>query len=85
MLSNAGQAGIFFNYSFDAPCSHTAIIAGSIGSLKVARIIKEEGGEGIVADTEIILYPRGGGFIDENRAVFTAFTADDEFATLKID
>lgn len=38
-----------------------------------------------MTDGEVVLSGAGGGFADENWAVFFAFAANDEFATVKID
>ena len=51
----------------------------------VFAVVEEEGGEGIGASVEVILDAFGGGFGDENGAVFLAFATDDKFATVEVD
>ncbi len=51
----------------------------------VFAVVEEEGGEGIGASVEVILDAFGGGFGDENGAVFLTFAADDKFATVEVD
>lgn len=51
----------------------------------VFTVVEKEGGEGIGASVEIILDAFGGGFGDENRAVFLAFAADDKLAAVEVD
>lgn len=85
MFSDAGHAGVFLDDTFNRARSETAIVAGGIDRLKVAAIVKEEGGKGIGAGVEVVLDPVGGGFGDENWAVFAAFTTDNEFAAIEID
>lgn len=80
MFSNASEAGVFFNHALDGARSEAAEIAILTREARVFGIIKEEGGERIMADTEVVFYPGGGRLVDENRTVFTTFAADDELA-----
>lgn len=85
MFSDAGKASVFLDDALDATGSHAAVIAGSVNGLGVAAIVQKESREGIGAGIEIILHTFGGGFTDENRAVFTTFTSDHKFTALEID
>ena len=51
----------------------------------VFAVVEEEGGEGIGASVEVILDAFGGGFGNENGAVFLAFAADDKLAAFEVD
>ena len=82
VLSNAGEAGVFFNHALDRTRGEAAEIAILSGGAGIFRIIEEKSGEGIMADAEVILYPGGGGLVDENWTVLAAFAADDKFATV---
>ena len=82
VFSNTGEAGIFFDDALDTARSKAAVVAVLARLAGIFGVIKEEGGEGIVASREIISDAAGGGFVDKNRAVFATFTADDEFATI---
>lgn len=85
MLGNAGCTSIFFDDAFNRARGETAIVAGGIDRLKMAAIVEEEGSKRIGAGVEVVLDPVGGGFGDENWAVFAAFTTDNEFAAIEID
>ena len=82
MLGDAGEASIFFNHTLDAARGKAAEIAVLTRGAGIFGIVEEKGGEGIMTDTEVIFDPGGGGFVDENRAVFTAFAADNELAAV---
>lgn len=82
VLGNAGCVGVFLDDAFDRARSEAAEITRSIDGLEIFAIIKEKGDKRVGADGEVIADPVGGGFGDENRAVFAAFAADDKFAAL---
>lgn len=85
MLGNAGKFGVFLDDAFDGTRSKAAIVARSIDRIKIAAVVKKKWGKGISTSVKVIANPVGGGFGDENRAIFAAFTANDKFATVKID
>lgn len=51
----------------------------------VLAVVKEERSEGIGASVEISLDAVGGGFRNEDGAIFLPFSADDKFATVEVD
>lgn len=85
IFSNTGEAGVFFDDALDGARGETAKIAGVINGLEVFAVVKKKGGEGIGARVEIITDAVGGGFGDEDGAIFFAFTADDEFTTVEVN
>lgn len=85
MLGDAGFPCVFFDETLDGASGETAVIAGSVGSAIVAAVAKEERGECVGAGGEVFADAIGGGFGNENGAVFAAFTTDHEFATIEID
>ena len=85
VLGDAGEAGVFFDDAFDTAGGDAAVVAGLVNGLGVPRIIEKKSGEGVGAGIEIISNAVGTGLADENGAVFTAFAADHELATFKID
>ena len=48
----------------------------------MAGVVEKEGGEGVASDGKVVAGGIGGGFADENRAVFFAFATDDELAAV---
>ena len=85
VLGDAGKAGVFFDDAFDAAGGDAAEIAGSVWVASVFRIVEKKWGEGIGASIKIIANAIGGGFADENRAIFRTFAANYELATIQID
>lgn len=85
VFGDAGDAGIFLNDALNRTGSKAAKIARGGDGLLVAGVVEEEGGESVGASIEVIADAVGGGLIDEDGAVFAAFTADDKFATVKVD
>lgn len=49
------------------------------------RVVEKERREGIGSGIEIVANTAGGGFRDEDGAVFLAFAANDKFATVEVD
>ena len=82
MFGDAGFFGVFFDNTLDRARSEAAVVAVLGRDTGIFGVIEEEGGEGIVADGEIIFDAGSGGLVDENRAVFAAFAADDELAAV---
>lgn len=70
VLSDAGEFGPFFDDAFDAAGREAAVIAVCARCAGVAGVVEEKGGEAVVAGGEIIAYPIGGGFVDEDGAIF---------------
>ncbi len=85
MFGNAGHASVFLNDTLNGTRSEATIITGSINGLKIFAIIEKKGNERIGASVEIIADAVGGGFGDENRAIFVTFAADDKFTAFEID
>lgn len=85
VLGNAGGASMFLNNTFDGARGEATVIARGVDSVEIARIVKKESGEGILAHVEIFADTVGSSLGDENWAVFLAFTTDDKFATVEVD
>ncbi len=85
MFGDAGGAGVFFYDALDGAGGESSKISRGVDGVEVFGVVEEEGGEGIVADGEVILGGAGGGFGDENRAVFFALAANDEFAAVEVN
>ena len=85
MFGDAGEARVFFNDALNRAGSKATVVAGGVGNAGVAAVVEEERLEGIVADAKVVFNMFGGGFRNENWAVFAAFTTDGELATLKVD
>lgn len=85
MLSDTGEASVFFNDAFDGTGSEATEIARSIGGLPVFAVIEKKGRERIRAGGEIIVDAIGGGRINKNHAIFLAFATNDKLATSEID
>lgn len=85
MLGDTGEFSVFLDDAFDRARGEAAEIAGSVDGIEVFAVVEKKGNERISAGIEIIPDPVGGGFGDEDRAVFAAFAANDEFATVKVD
>lgn len=69
----------------DGAGGEAAEVAGSVDGVAVTGVVKKESGEGISSGGEIFADAVGGGFGDENRAVFLTLAPDDKFATVEID
>ena len=85
MFGDAGGAGVFFYDALDGAGGESSKISRGVDGVEVFGVVEEEGGEGIVADGEVILGGAGGGFGDENRAVFFALATNDELAAVEVD
>ena len=85
VLSDTGEASVFFDNAFDTACGDTTEIARCIDIAGVFGIVKKKWGERIGAGVEIILNTVGGRATDENRAVFAAFATHHELATFQVD
>lgn len=85
VLCDASFAGVFLDDTFDGAGSEAAEVAGSVEFALVFAVVEEKRGEGISAGIEVILDALGGGFGDENGAVFLTFAADDELAAVEVD
>ena len=85
VLGDAGGFGVVVDDALDGAGGESSKITRSVNFVEMTRVVEEEGGEGIVTDGEIVLGGVGGGFADENWAVFFTLTADDELATVEID
>lgn len=85
MLGDAGCTSVFFDDAFDGAGGETAEITRSVNFALTATIVEEEWSESILAFVEIGGNPVGGGGRNENGAIFAAFAANDEFATVEID
>ena len=44
VFGNAGEAGVFFDDTFNWARSEATIVAGSVGGILVATVVEEEGG-----------------------------------------
>ena len=85
VLGDAGGFSVVVDDTLNGAGGESSEIARSVDFVEVTRVVEKEGGEGIVTDGKIVLGGVSGGFADENWAVFFAFTADDELATVEID
>ena len=85
MFSNSGSTSMFFYDSLDGAWSEAAVVARGIDRIEVMGIIKKEGRKRVVAGGKVFSNSVGGGFRDQNRAIFLAFSADDKFATVEVD
>lgn len=85
VFSDAGGASVFFDDALDGAGGESSEISGGVDGALVFGVVEEEGGEGIVAGGEVVASGFGGGFADEDGAVFFAFAADDELATVEVD
>ena len=85
VFGDASHAGVFLDDALDGTGGKAAIIAGSVGGGEIFAIIEEKRGEGIGAGVEVILDALGGGFGNEDWAVFAALAADDELAAVEVD
>ncbi len=85
MFGDAGEFGIFLDDTFDGAGGEATKIARDVGRSLIFAVVEEEGNERIGAGGEIILDAVGGGFGDEDGAVFVAFATDHELATFKVD
>lgn len=85
VFGDAGLFGVFLDDAFDGAGGEAAVVAGGGGEAGVFAVVEEEGGEGVFADFEVLGDFEGGGFADEDGAVFFAFAADGEFAAVEID
>ena len=85
VFGDAGEFGVFLDDALDGARGEAAEIAGGVDGLLVFAVVEEERGEGIGAGAEIIAEAVGGGFGDENWAVFATFAADDELTAVEVD
>ena len=85
VLGDAGIFGATLEDALDAARGEAAKIAGGTDGREVAGVVEEKGGELILPSVEIIRNASGGGFTDEDGAIFLAFATNNEFATLDID
>lgn len=85
MLSNAGEAGIFFDDTFDGTGGEAAKVTGSVDLALAVTVIEKKWRESIFSFVEVGGNPVSGSGRDENRAIFAAFTTNDELAAIKID
>lgn len=85
VFRDASFAGVFLDDALDGARSEAAKITGGVEFALVFAVVEKEGGEGVGAGVEVILDAFGGGFGDENGAVFLAFATDDKFATFEVD
>lgn len=49
VLGDASGFGIFFDDAFDGAGGEAAVVAGGVEGVEAARVVEEEGGEGIGA------------------------------------
>lgn len=85
VLGDAGHFGVFLDDALNRASGEPAVITGGINGLEIFAVIKKKGIEGINADGKIITDAVGGGFGDEDRAVFVAFATDDKLAAFEVD
>ncbi len=81
VLGDTGKFGVFFNHAFDGTGSDAAIITRGVWGLKVAAVVKKECWQGIMTSGKVVFNAVGGGFANENRAIFVSFTTNHKFAT----
>ena len=85
VLSDAGESGVFLDDTFDGARSEAAVIARSVDGLLIFAVVEKKGGKGIFAGVEILANAVGGGFGDEDRAIFATFTTNHEFTTIEVN
>ena len=82
VLSNAGKASVFLNDALNAARGKTAEVTVLRNSALIFGVVDKEGRELVVTSAEIIFDSIGGGFVDEDGAVFRTLTTDDEFTAV---
>ena len=85
MLGDAGEPGVFLDDAFDGTWGEAAVVAGSVNGLLVFAVVEKKGGKGILAGVEILANAVGGGFGDEDWAIFATFTTNHEFTTIEVN
>ncbi len=85
VFGDAGHTGVFLDDALDGAGGEAAEIAGGVDSLLVLAIIEEKRVERIGAGVQIVADAVGGGFGDEDGAVFAAFATNHKLATVEID
>ena len=85
VFGDAGCFGVVVDDALDAAGGEAAEVARGVDGVEIMRVVEKEGGQGIGTDGEIIFSSAGGGFADEDGAVFFAFATDDEFAAVEVN
>lgn len=85
VFGDAGGFGVVINDALDGAGGEAAEISGSVDGVEIVGVVEKECGEGVASNGEVISGGAGGGFTDEDGAVFFALAADDEFATVEVD
>ena len=85
VFSDSRSAGVFFYDALDRARSESAVVSGVVDGVEISGIVEKEGRKRIFANSKIFADAIGGGFGNEDWAIFLAFATHDKFAAFEVD